>query len=131
MHALSAPRQDLVVTLEPARTLAGGFGLDPGQDCPMMHVTLESTGKDASTQMANFDGNCRFQFADLPEADSVHLSADGEGWHFERDIALPPHGDPPFVCLHPTCREPPAEAKADLTRAPRGGSATMGRVRIL
>lgn len=97
----------------------------------MTHVMLTSTGEDASTQMTTFDGDCRFGFADLPEAESVRLSADGEGWHFETNVALPAHGDPPFVCLHPTCREPRPQPQAQLTITPQDGSAVLGRIRIV
>ena len=112
MHAVKAPRQGLVATLEPTSTLVGGFGLAPGQDCPMEEATITSPGDDGIDESSSFDENCRFRFTDLPEAESIHLSAEGDGWHFELDVALPAHGDPPFVCLHPTCGEPRPSSKS-------------------
>ena len=55
---------------------------------------------------ADFDHNCRFMVENLPDGDSVHLRAIGTGWHFEVDLPVPAHGDPPFLCLRPTCRAP-------------------------
>jgi hypothetical protein len=130
MHAVKAPRQDLVATLEPTPTLVGGFGLEPGQDCPMEAVTLESPGENDTRDTSSFDHDCRFRFTDLPGGESVRLSADGEGWHFELEVALPAHGDPPFVCLHPTCREPQPQPKAELTITTQGRAEVMGHVRF-
>ena len=114
MRNLKAPMADLVVKLEPAATLSGGFGVPPGQKCPMESVTLDTPGKGSHERDTRFDRACRFQFDDLPDVDSVHLSVDGTGWHFEVDVPLPAQGDPPFLCLHPPCREPEPEPKASL-----------------
>jgi hypothetical protein len=120
LRDVAAPRQGLVVILEPAASLSGGFGLVPGQKCPMESVTLGTAGEGDIMDNARFDRACRFRFQDLPDAESVHVSAEGKGWHFEIDVPVPAHGDPPFLCLHPTCREPEPEIKASLEVAVQG-----------
>ena len=114
LRSVQAPRRGLVATLEPAGTLSGGFGLAPGQKCPMESVVLETPGEDTGPRTVRFDRACRFRSENLPEGDHVHVRATGKGWHFELDVSLPAHGDPPFLCLHPTCREPEPEPKATL-----------------
>lgn len=106
VHAMAAPRSDLLVTLEPAASLSGGFGIKPGQTCPMDTVEVLSKGGEEQLLTADFDHNCRFMVENLPDGDSVHLRAIGTGWHFEVDLPVPAHGDPPFLCLRPTCRAP-------------------------
>jgi len=114
LSGITAPRQGVLATLEPAASLAGGFGLAPGEKCPMESVELGSSDDDDGAS-ANFDRACRFHFDKiLVGGGSVHLSANGKGWHFELDVPIPAHGDPPFLCLHPTCREPEPEVKSTL-----------------
>jgi hypothetical protein len=113
MKAIAAPRKGLRATLEPGAVLAGGFGVAAGEKCPMRAVVLQ--GEPPATAMPQrFDRACRFRFAGLAEATVVHLTADGEGWHFQADIPLPEHGDPPFLCLRPPCREPEPGVPASL-----------------
>jgi hypothetical protein len=109
---IAAPRRGLLATLEPKPTLSGGFGIEPGQECPMQSLEIEP--QDEVSGDLQFDANCRFAIDDLPDLDRVHLRASGEGWHFEVDVALPAHGDPPFLCLHPPCREPEEPANLEL-----------------
>ena len=113
MRGVAAPRQGLVVTLAPAASLKGGFGVAPGEECPMESAALDS-GEDEEDRRTEFDRACRFHFDDLRHDDHVHLSADGEGWHFELDVPIPAQGDPPFLCLHPPCREPEPEVESSL-----------------
>ena len=115
MNAIAAPRKGLRATLEDAVVLAGGFGVAPGAKCPMRTALLEAaTGELETTRSNRFDRACRFRFDGLADATVVHLTADGEGWHFEVDVPLPAHGDPPFLCLRPPCREPEPDVPADL-----------------
>jgi hypothetical protein len=114
VHDVTAPREGLLATLEPAATLNGGFGLEAGQKCPMESVEIRAKGVDQPAFNARFDHACRFRVEDLPEAESVHLRASGKGWHFELDVPVPAHGDPPFLCLRPTCRAPEPESEASL-----------------
>jgi hypothetical protein len=76
------------------------------------------SGTDGSS--VAFDGDCRFAIEDLPEVPRVHVLASGRGWHFEADVELPAHGDPPFLCFHPPCRDPDQEPKAELELSVRG-----------
>lgn len=113
LRDIAAPARDVVATLEPSGTLVGGFGVEPGEACPMQTVSLKSP-QDDDERAAEFDPDCRFRIEELPAVASVHLRASGKGWHFSIDVALPEHGDPPFLCLHPPCREPEPEAQASL-----------------
>lgn len=122
MRSVSAPAQGIVATLEAAATLSGGFGLEPGQKCPMEIVELSAGDEMRSSQISHFDRSCRFRLEDLPEAEDVHLRASGKGWHFELDVPLPAHGDPPFLCLRPPCREPEPEPEASLEIVYSGAS---------
>jgi hypothetical protein len=110
-----APGAGLVVKLAPSASLAGAFGLAPGEKCPMDTVTLTEPGSPDDRTEGIFDPHCRFEFDPLPDGDTVHLSANGTGWHFEVDVSVPAQGDPPLLCLHPPCREPEPEAKSSLT----------------
>jgi hypothetical protein len=121
LRGIPAPSAGVVATLEPTATLAGGFGVAPDEECPMQNVSL--AGSDEDEQEVEFDRNCRFRLEDLPAGPSVRLRASGEGWHFDVEVALPEHGDPPFLCLHPPCREPVPQAEASLTVNIVGGSA--------
>lgn len=115
MNAITAPRKGLGATLEDAVVLSGGFGVAPGAKCPMRTIELEAaTGDLEITRNNPFDRACRFRFDGLADVALVHLTADGEGWHFEVDVPLPEHGDPPFLCLRPPCREPEPDVPADL-----------------
>ena len=120
LRAIPAPKRGLVVTLEPAAKLSGGFGLEPGKKCPMESVSVDTLG-DAPELVERFDRACQFHIEDLPDAESVHVQATGKGWHFELDVALPAHGNPPFLCLHPTCRDPEPEPEAALEVTIVGG----------
>jgi len=122
MHGISAPREGLVAAFQPAPTLTGGFGLEPGQDCPMERVELEVAGEEGGVLQSGFDRACRFRVEGLPDAESVHLRASGRGWHFALDVPLPAHGDPPFLCLHPSCRDSAPEPTASLEIVYSGGS---------
>jgi len=102
---ISAPRRGLDVTLERAPVLHGGFGLATGQECPMEAARIAAGGQDEDAEDGAFDDACKFVLHDLPDAPSVHVTAEGRGWHFEADIALPEHGDPPFLCLRKPCRD--------------------------
>lgn len=109
LHAVTAPRQGLVVRLEQAASLSGGFGVGADGECPMdwASVVLDDDGQ---VEQVPFDDDCRFTFAELPDAETVHVSATGTGWHFEVDVAVPAHGDPPFLCLRAPCRDPAPKA---------------------
>jgi hypothetical protein len=102
-----APRRGLDVMLEKVPVLRGGFGLAAGQECPMEAARIAASGEDEDEDPEDgvFDEACRFALHDLPDAPSVHVTAKGGGWYFEADIALPEHGDPPFLCLRKPCRD--------------------------
>jgi hypothetical protein len=100
-----APRRGLDVMLEKAPVLRGGFGLTVGQECPMEAVRITASGEEQDAEDGGFDDACQFVLHDLPDAPSVHVTAKGRGWHFEADVALPEHGDPPFLCLRKPCRD--------------------------
>jgi hypothetical protein len=100
-----APRCGLDVTLEKAPVLRGGFGLAAGQECPMEAARIVGSGEDEDAEDGAFDDACQFVLHDLPDAPSVHVAAKGRGWHIEADVALPEHGDPPFLCLRRPCRD--------------------------
>jgi hypothetical protein len=124
LRGIPGPAAGVVATLEPNASLVGGFGVAPDEECPMEKVSLVGplAGFDEEEQEVEFDRNCRFRIEDLPAGPSVRLRASGEGWHFDVEVALPEHGDPPFLCLHPPCREPVPEAEASLTVNVVGGS---------
>jgi hypothetical protein len=111
---LAPPTTGLHVRMEPNASLAGGFGLAAGEKCPMETVSVTEPGAATDDFEGRFDRHCRFEISPLPDADTVHLSASGTGWHFEVDVPVPVQGDPPFLCLHPPCRDPGPEAKASL-----------------
>ena len=102
---VTAPRRGLDVTLGPAPVLRGGFGLAAGQECPMEVARIAGSEEDEDSEGGQFDDACRFVLHDLPDAPSVHVSAEGRGWHFEADVALPEQSDPPFLCLRKPCRD--------------------------
>jgi hypothetical protein len=104
VSGIAAPKRGLLAILEPSPTLSGGFGIARGEECPM--ETLEIEPKDEGSDEHQFDRNCQFSIDDLPDLDHVHLRATGKGWHFEVEVPLPAHGDPPFLCLRPPCSEP-------------------------
>jgi hypothetical protein len=114
MRGVPAPRQGVVATMEDAPTLTGGFGIEPGKKCPMRVAVVQTPGNDDPDLRSDFDRQCHFEITDLPGTDSVHLTAEGDGWHFAVDVPLPAHGDPPFLCLRPPCRDLPPEPTAQL-----------------
>ena len=105
LDGIRAPSQGLLATLEPVATLTGGFGIAPGEDCPMEEVSVGTPGSEEPEGTA-FDEDCRFHFDELPDGAQVHLSASGEGGQFEVDVPIPEHGAPPFLCLRGPCQEP-------------------------
>jgi len=127
LERVRAPAQGIVVNLEDAPTLRGGFGVSAGERCPMESAWLEDqnnqalpSGIDGSS--VAFDRDCRFEMDDLPEVPRVHVLASGRGWHFEADVEMPAHGDPPFLCFHPPCRDPDQDPKAELELSVRGAT---------
>jgi len=114
VRGVAAPKRDLVVTMESLPTLSGGFGIERGEKCPMESISITVGGQQWPRPDESFDRSCRFKIEDLSDAESVHVRATGKGWHFEVDVAIPAHGDPPFLCLHPPCREPEPEVEASL-----------------
>jgi len=112
VRGLVAPKRDVVVTLEPAPTLFGGFGVEHGQACPMTSVSLLQKG--GIDLQGDFDRHCNFHFDNLPDVDSVHVRAAGTGWRFEVDVPIPTHGNPPFLCLRAPCAEQTPEPEASL-----------------
>ena len=127
LQKVRAPAQGIVVKLEAALRLRGGFGLSAGERCPMESALLEDQDSRGSpsaieTPAAAFDADCRFAIDDLPEVPRVHVLASGRGWHFEADVEMPAHGDPPFLCFHPPCRDPDQEPKADLELSVHGAT---------
>ena len=105
LHNVVAPRHGLDVTLEKAPVLRGGFGLVAGQECPLQTVQIAGNGEDKEGEIGEFDDDCQFSLHELPDATTVHVTAEGGGWHFEADVALPEHGDPDFLCLRKPCRD--------------------------
>ena len=125
LQRVRAPAQAIAVKLEVAARLRGGFGVSVGERCPMESASVEVRNNhvlpsDIDGSSVAFDGNCRFEIDDLPEVPRVRVLASGRGWHFEADVELPAHGDPPFLCFHPPCRDPDQELKAELEISVRG-----------
>jgi len=125
LEKVRAPAQRIVVNLEAAPTLRGGYGVSAGEQCPMESAWIEGSrdqapGSDSDGSSVSFDGDCRFEMEDLPELSRVRVLASGRGWHFEADVELPAHGDPPFLCFHPPCRDPDQDPKAELQLSVRG-----------
>jgi hypothetical protein len=125
LQRVRAPAQGIAVSLEPAAKLRGGFGLSAGERCPMETASVDERNgqtfpSDVDGSSVAFDRDCRFEFDDLPEVPRVRVSASGRGWHFEVDVELPAHGDPPFLCFHPPCRDPDQEPRAELELSVRG-----------
>ena len=125
LEKVRAPAQGIAVSLETAAKLRGGFGLSAGERCPMETASVdERSGQafpsDVDGSAVAFDRDCRFEFDDLPEVPRVRVLASGRGWHFEADVELPAHGDPPFLCFHPPCRDPDQDPKAELELSVRG-----------
>ena len=121
LHNVVAPTRGLELALEPMATLRGGFGIAAGQECPMEVARLTSADDDAES--AAFNHACQFEISGLPDLPTVHLTAEGAGWHFEAEVALPHHGDPPFLCLRAPCRDSGPEPKATLAVTLVGGGA--------
>jgi TusA-related sulfurtransferase len=113
-----APKAGLVLNLEPAPSLRGGFGLAVGQKCPMEVVRMVSASDSGNAgevlAVARFDRDCRFAFPQLQGAKRLHMAAEGWGWHFEAEVDVPEHGDPPFLCLREPCRDVVAAPTATL-----------------
>ena len=118
LEKVVAPKAGLVLNLEPAPSLRGGFGLAVGQKCPMEVVRMVSAsdGGNAGEVLAaaRFDRDCRFAFPHLIDAKRLHMAAEGRGWHFEAEVDVPEHGDPPFLCLREPCRDVVAAPTATL-----------------
>jgi hypothetical protein len=125
LERVRAPAQGIAVKLEAAPTLRGGFGVADGERCPLESAHLEGPGNqapeaDSDSGYVAFDEDCRFEIDDLPEVPRVRVLVSGGGWHFEADVELPAHGDPPFLCLHPPCLDPGQKPKASLELSLRG-----------
>ena len=119
-----APRRGLDLALEPTPTLRGGFGVAAGEECPMKIARLVQAGADQARGSAPFNRACHFEIDDLPDAASVHVTAEGKGWHFEAEVAVPNHGDPPFLCLREPCRNTGPEPTATLAVTLQGARAS-------
>jgi len=120
-----APKRGLALTLEPMPILRGGFGVAAGQECPMQSAHIVTASEGEGPESAPFNRACQFELDDLPDVPSVHVTAEGKGWYFEAEVAVPKHGDPPFLCLHEPCRaagpEPTATLAVTLQGARTGG----------
>jgi hypothetical protein len=104
MRGVVAPTDRVLAVMEASISLSGSFGLAPGEDCPMATIAID-TPKEPDERTADFADDCSFHLENLPSVGSIRLRASGEGWHFDVPVALPEHGDPPFLCLRPPCRE--------------------------
>jgi len=124
---IMAPTRGLVASLQPSASLVGGFGVAPGEACPMKRVQAQTSDDDWEAE-ANFDDDCRFHIENLPAAASLRLRANGVGWYFDLEVPLPAKGDPPFLCLRPTCREPEPKVQASLAVRMTGGA--QGSIRV-
>jgi hypothetical protein len=125
LERVRAPAQGIAVKLETAPTLRGGFGVADGEKCPLQSAYLEGPRNqafeaDSDSGSVAFDEDCRFEMDDLPEVPRVRVLASGGGWHFEAEVELPAHGDPPFLCFHPPCLDPGQKPKASLELSLRG-----------
>ena len=105
LHNVIAPSHGIDVTLETAPALRGGFGLAAGQECPMQTVQISGSGENGELEIGEFDDACQFVLLNLPDAPTVHITAEGGSWHFEADVALPEHGDPSYLCLRRPCHD--------------------------
>jgi hypothetical protein len=104
LTGISAPSEGLVVNLVKPARLSGGFGIARGEKCPISYVTIAV--EDEQAQVLVMDTFCRFQSGDLPPAPRVRVQVSEDDWSFDVLVDIPPHGDPPFLCLRSLCREP-------------------------
>jgi hypothetical protein len=118
-----APRSGLDLMLEPMPTLRGGFGVAAGQECPMEFARIVTGGSGEGPDSTPFNRACQFELEDLPDVPSVHVTAEGKGWHFEAEVAVPNHGDPPFLCLREPCHDSGPEPTATLAVTLQGARA--------
>jgi len=108
LSGISAPAKGLLVALEKPPVLRGGFGIALGEPCPIRTVIVsdESGPFEQSVFMDRF---CRFVLDSLPAVDRVRVEVSEEDWNFDVVVDIPPHGDPPFLCLNSFCREPSSD----------------------
>ncbi len=99
-----APSRGLLVELVRLARLRGGFGIARGEPCPISYLTITADDQDA--QVVSMDHFCRFDSGDLPPVPRVRVQVAEAEWPFDLLVDIPRHGDPPFLCLHSSCREP-------------------------
>lgn len=104
LTGVHAPSHDLSVELVRIARLRGGFGIARGESCPISFVTITADGPDA--QVVAMDRFCRFDSGDLPPVPRIRVQVSEAEWSFDLLVDIPRHGDPPFLCLHSSCREP-------------------------
>jgi hypothetical protein len=104
LTGIPAPSDGLFIDLVTPARLRGGFGIARGEECPVNNVTI--VVDDEQTQVVLMDHFCRFEADDLPPAQRLRVQVSEEDWSFDVLVDIPPHGDPPFLCLHSLCREP-------------------------
>ena len=88
LRSIIAPAPRVVAVMDPSATLTGGFGTEPGEDCPMQTASLTWPER-IDEEVVDFDPDCRFRFEELPSVPRVRVRASGRGWHFNIEVSLP------------------------------------------
>jgi hypothetical protein len=104
LTGIAVPSAGHVIDLVRPARLRGGFGIARGEKCPISEVTIVAS--DEQTQVVMMDHFCRFEADTLPPAPRVRVQVSEGDWSFDMLVDIPPHSDPPFLCLHSQCREP-------------------------
>jgi hypothetical protein len=113
LTGIAAPSDGLLVNLVRLARLRGGFGIARGERCPIHEVSITVDNNEES-QVVFMDHFCRFDSSDLPSAQRARVQVSEEDWQFDVLVDIPPHGDPPFLCLRSQCREPTADELSTL-----------------
>lgn len=112
LMGISVPSAGLLANLVRPARLRGGLGIARGESCPINEVTIEVDDEEA--QVVTMDHFCRFESDDLPPVQRVRVRVSEGDWSFDVLVDIPPHGDPPFLCLRSFCREPDADELSTL-----------------
>ncbi len=118
LKGVIAPAEGLDVQLQARARIRGAIGFPRGTLCPIRLVHLGSYSDDDDDDddgnHAEVGNDCTFELSIPDNPADVTVIARGDGWHLEQRVAIPPNGDPEFLCLNPPCRSDPLEGLARL-----------------
>jgi len=118
LKGVIAPAEELDVQLQARARIRGAIGFPRGTRCPIrvVHLSSYSDDSDDGDDEGHFQvgADCTFVLSVPDDAADATVIAVGEGWYLEQRVAIPPKGDPEFLCLNPPCRSDPVEGLARL-----------------